>query len=144
MPLRSKMPARSAIFCLAAAKRRRSATAPFGSIRLVDLNSKNLDEVLSRPLALARERLQSLEPRVRTLDEAVFKWLYAHEKPADRGAVARAYCDIFYAQSFLSSADTLADRVERLQAWLDRVNEQLLDAKKAEAEVFIEMPQGNI
>lgn len=103
----------------------------------MDLNSKNLDEVLSRPLALARERLQSLEPRVRTLDEAVFKWLYAHEKPADRGAVARAYCDIFYAQSFLSSADTLADSVERLQAWLDRVNEQLLDAKKAEAKVFI-------
>lgn len=103
----------------------------------MDLNSKNLDEVLSRPLALARERLQSLEPRVRTLDEAVFKWLYAHEKPADRGAVARVYCDIFYAQSFLSSADMLADRGERLQAWLDRVNEQLLDAKKAEAEVFM-------
>lgn len=117
--------------------RREAEALRYGSIRLVDLHSKNLDEALSQPLALAEERLQSLEPRVRTIDEAVFKWLYSHEKPADRGAVARAYCDIFYAQSFLSSADALADRGERLQAWLDRVNEQLLDAKKAEAEVFM-------
>lgn len=117
--------------------RREAEALRYGSIRVEDLNSKNLDEALSQPMALAEEQLQSLEPRVRTLDEAVFKWLYSHEKPADRGAVARSYCDIFYAQSFLSSADTLADRGERLQAWLDRVNEQLLDAKKAEAEVFM-------
>lgn len=117
--------------------RREAEALRYGSIRLVDLHSKNLDEALSQPMALAHERIQSLEPRVRTIDEAVFKWLYAHEKPADRGAVARAYCDIFYAQSFLSSADMLADRGERLQTWLDRVNEQLLDAKKAEAEVFM-------
>lgn len=117
--------------------RREAEALRYGSIRVEDLNSKNLDEALSQPMALAEEQLQSLEPRVRTLDEAVFKWLYSHEKLADRGAVARSYCDIFYAQSFLSSADTLADRGERLQAWLDRVNEQLLDAKKAEAEVFM-------
>lgn len=121
--------------------RREAASLRYDDIVIADLADCDLREVLARPTALAASRKAMLSTRAKAIDEAVFKWLYAQSDPTEKQQLASAYCDLFYSQAFLEAAGDLAHRAQRLQTWLDRVNAQLLDAKRSEADAFMKQTE---
>lgn len=124
-----------------AAGREAAASLRYEDIFVADLEHRDRSQALALPIERARLRKENLEARAAAIDEAVFVWLYAQAGMLDQKRIASAYADIFYAQSFLDAAGDMAQRAEALEKWLDRVNAQLLDAKRDEADAFCKLTE---
>ena len=124
-----------------AAGRQAAASLRYEDIIVADLEHRDRTQALALPIERAQLRKESLEARAAEIDAAVFVWLYAQVGLLDQKRIASAYADIFYAQSFLDAAGDMAQRAEALEQWLDRVNAQLLDAKRDEADAFCKLTE---